>query len=472
VRSLGGRGTILDGMDPGLRPLRVVLVWRGEPLEERVFTRPQLITVGASKKDTFTVPPSRVGDSFPLFKGSADQAGFILTLAPGMSGKLSVGGEPWAVSDFIASGRGVPNHTFREQPLATSDWGIVSLDESGDVAFFFQFIAKGLQIGPKQSWLDRFFGQAVAFSAVVHVAILILAFIAWEPTDALDIDPPPTTAIAKLIFEKPPEPEPEKKKSGGGDDPRKRREEDSSKKAAGKEGKIGNPDATAKDTKIPKGPKDQVVAKVSNLGLLGTIKQNKQSGALKMLLSDTPDATVTQAMAGLKGTELVVGKGSGGMSTRGDGPGGGGDGKGQILGVGNLAVGGGGKGRPGGGGGSSGGLGGHQGKELKVSVSTGTPDLSGGLSREQILKVVMSHAAAIQFCYEKELQRFPHLSGKVQLGWKVNLEGRVDSVKVESTSLNNASAESCMARQVKNWQFPRPNGVIAIVTFPFLFKGQ
>jgi TonB family protein len=459
-------------VDPGVRPLRVVLVWRGEPLEERVFTTPQLITVGATKRDTFVVPPSRIGESFPLFRGSSDSGGFLLTLAPGMSGKLSMGGESWAVAEFVASGRGVPAGAYREQPLATSDWGIVSLDDSGDVAFFFQFIGKGVKIGPEKSWLDRFLGQGLAFSAVCHVALLILAMLAWEPTDALDIDPPPSMAIAKLILEKPPEPEPEKKKSGGGDDPRKRREEDSSKRAAGKEGKIGNPDAKTAETKIPKGPKDQIVAKVSNLGLLGTIKQSKQSGALKMLLSDTPDATVTTAMAGLKGAELAIGRGSGGMSTRGDGPGGGGTGKGQLYGVGNLAIGGGGKGRPGGGGGTGGGLGGHQGKELKVAMQSGTPDASGGLSREQIFKVVQSHAAAIQFCYEKELLRFPHLVGQVKLNWKVNLDGRVETVKVDSSSLGNPSAESCMSRQVKNWQFPRPNGVVANVTFPFMFKSQ
>jgi hypothetical protein len=449
----------------------VVLVWRGEPLEERVFSKPQTITVGSTKRDTFTVPPSRVGESFPLFR-SSDSAGFMLTLARGMSGKLSIGGEPWAVSEFIRSGRGIPTGDHLEQPLATSDWGIVSLDESGDVAFFFQFISKGLHIGPHQSWLDRFFGQALGFSAIVHVALLILAFLAWEPTDALDIDPPPTTAIAKLILEKPPEDKPEeKKKPGGGDDPRKRREEDTSKRAAGKEGKIGNPENKG-ETKIPKGPKDQVVAKVSNMGLLGTLKQQK-SGALKMLLSDTPDATVTTAMAGLKGTELVVGKGSGGMSTRGEGPGGGGTGKGQILGVGNLAIGGGGHGKPGGGGGTGGGWGGgHGAKEMKVAVDTSNPDTSGGLSREQILKVVMAHKAAISFCYEKELLRFPHLSGTVNLFWKVDLEGHVETVKVEKSSLNNPSAESCMARQVKMWLFPKPNGIQALVNFPFTFRSQ
>jgi TonB family protein len=135
--------------------------------------------------------------------------------------------------------------------------------------------------------------------------------------------------------------------------------------------------------------------------------------------------------------------------------------------VGALAVGGGGHGAKNTGNGP-----GHVGKEVKVSVETGTGTADGGLSREQILKVVLSHKAAIQFCYEKELQRFPHLAGTVKIDWKVNLDGRVETVKVASSSLGNPSAEGCMVRQVKQWQFPKPNGVAAMVQFPFIFKGQ
>lgn len=448
-------------MEFGSRPLRVVLVWHGEPLEERVFTTPQPITVGPSKKDTFVVPSSRLGVEFPLFRPSPDNTGYVLTLAAGMSGKVSIDREPCAIDEFLRRGRGVAAGAFREQPLATSDWGIIGLDETGDVAFFFQFVAPGIAVGPKRGLLDRFFGQALSFAAVVHIALLVIGFILWEPTDALDLDPPPSTAIAKILLDAPKEPEPEKKA------PRKVREEDASKRAREKEGKVGNPDAKLVETKIPKGDKDQIVKKVSSMGLLGSIKSAKQSAVLKNLLSDTPDATMTTAMAGLKGTELVIGNGSGGMSTRGEGPGGGGKGGGQLLGVGTLAVGGGGHGAHPNGNGP-----GHVGKELKVAVQTGTPNSDGGLSKEQILKVVQSHAAAIQFCYEKELQRFPHLAGKVVVDWKVNLNGRVDGARIGSSSLGNPSAESCMVRQVKNWQFPKPNGVICNVSFPFFFKGQ
>ncbi|MDB4967307.1 MAG: putative abductin-like protein [Myxococcales bacterium] len=443
--------------------MRVVLVWHGEPLEERVFAEPQSITVGPSKKDTFVVPSSRLGEQFPLFRPSADETGYVLTLAEGMSGKINVDNEPYAVDEFLRRGRGVPVGVFREQPLATSDWGIVGLDETGDVAFFFQFVAPGVAVGPTRGWLDRFFGQALIFAAVVNIAILGIGWIfGGADDDALDLDPPPSTAIAKILLEPPKEPEAEKPQQK-----RKVREEDASKRAREKEGKVGNADAKVAETKIPKGDKDQIVKKVSNMGLLGITKASKQSAALKMLLSDTPDATMTTAMAGLKGTELVIGRGSGGMSTRGEGPGGGGKGGGQLLGVGNLAVGGGGKGAHANGNGP-----GHVGKEMKVAVQTGTPNSDGGLSKEQILKVVQSHAAAIQFCYEKELQRFPHLAGKVVVDWKVNLDGRVEATRVGSSSLGNPSAESCMVRQVKNWQFPKPNGVICNVSFPFFFKGQ
>jgi outer membrane biosynthesis protein TonB len=441
----------------------VVLVWHGEPLEERVFATPQAITVGSSKDDTFIVPSSRLGERFPLFRPSADATGFVLTLADGMSGKLSIDREPYAVDDFLRDGRGVPAGSFREQPLATSDWGIVGLDGSGDIAFFFQFVAPGVAVGPGGRWFDRFFGQALAFAAVVNLSILGIGFLFGGPADdALDLDPPPSTAIAKMILDAPKEPEPEVKAQ-----PRKVREEDASRRAREKEGKVGNPDAKVAETKIPHGERDQIVKKVSNVGLLGAVKAGKQTQALKMLLSDTPDATMTTAMAGLKGTELVIGRGGGGMSTRGEGPGGGGKGGGQLLGTGALAVGGGGHGAHANGNGP-----GHVGKELKVALQTGTPNADGGLSKEQILKVVQSHAAAIQFCYEKELQRFPHLAGKVVVDWKVNLDGRVEGAKIGSSSLGNPSAEGCMVRQVKNWQFPKPNGVICNVSFPFFFKGQ
>jgi hypothetical protein len=438
------------------RPLRLVLVWHGDPLEERVLHHAEPVVLGSHKGVTFAIPEGPQGE-FVLLRPSPDGS-FTLCLQSGMSGTLGIEHREMAVEDFLGRGRkgGV------EQPLTVSDWGIVSLDHSKEIAVFFQFLPPSVGLGPPAGFLDRFIGQALVFSAVVHITLLAIAFILWEPEDSLDIDPPPSQAIAKLLIEPPPEPEKKEKP-----DVRKAREDDASKKAAKKEGKIGDKDAKPVMTKIPKGDRDQIAKAVSNMGLLGSLKQGKQSAALKSLLSDTPDATVTTAMAGLKGTELVVGRGSGGMGLKGEGPGGGGTGKGQLMGVGNLAVGGGGHGskNTGTGGGS------RTVKEMHVGMTTGNFSSDGGLSKEQVNAVVRAHQAAIQFCYEKELQRFPHLAGTVKLYWRVEPDGKVSAVRVDNTTLSNPSAEGCMSRQVKNWTFPKSSGVTN-VNFPFLFRGQ
>ena len=437
------------------RPLRVVLVWHGEAIEERVLHKAEPVRLGARKGVTFAVPEA-LGEHV-LLRPSADGS-VVLSLVPGMSGTIGLDHREVAVEQLIG-GRGPV-----EQPLAITDWGIVALDASQEVAIFFQFLSPQVGLGGGAGFFDRFIGQALVFSAVVHVSLLVIAFILWEPDDLLDVDPPPSQAIAKLLLEQqqPPPEKPEKP------DSRKAREDDASKRAAKKEGKTGDKDAKVQPTKIPKGDRDQVVKAVSSMGLLGAMKGSKQSAALKNLLSDTPDATITTAMAGLKGTELVVGRGSGGMGIKGDGPGGGGTGKGQLMGVGNLATGGGGHGGKNTG---SGGGGTRVVKEMHVGMTTGNLSSEGGLSKEQIQKVVQSHIAAIQFCYEKELQRFPHLAGSVKLYWRVDPDGRVNVTRVDSSSLGNPAAEGCMSRQVKAWSFPKSNGPTN-VNFPFFFKGQ
>lgn len=128
----------------GSRALRVVMVWHGEPLEERLFDHPQRITLGPSRKDTFVVPASRLGEEFPLFRPASHpfrhDSGFVLTLAAGMSGKVCIDRVRYAVAEFVAKlGQRQAGPTY-EQPLTESDWGIVGLDDSGDIAFFFQFV--------------------------------------------------------------------------------------------------------------------------------------------------------------------------------------------------------------------------------------------------------------------------------------------------------------------------------------------
>jgi hypothetical protein len=357
-----------------------------------------------------------------------------------------------------------------DHALASGDWGILALDDTNDVAFYFEVMRSPASLRPPLA-LDGFLASAIAFAFLLHTAVLGVAFFATDPPPIDDLATSPDR-VARLILDKEwPEkltPEELEKKKAKGSGERKVREEDVSKRAAGKEGKLGDPHSARKDTVIAKGPRDVIVQKVQATGLLGAMRSTKGDTAISRLLSNDKSADMSMAMAGLAGAQTALGQGSGGLSTRGTGVGGGGTGAGQIFGTGNLQIGGGGNARtphPGGGAG-------HVGKELTVNIAPGTGSTDGSLTKEQIYKVVASHAAAIQFCFEKELQRFPHLSGKVVLGWRVELDGRVSAAQVASTTLNNAGTEGCMVRQLKTWVFPKPQGTVAQVTFPFLFKGQ
>ena len=94
----------------------------------------------------------------------------------------------------------------------------------------------------------------------------------------------------------------------------------------------------------------------------------------------------------------------------------------------------------------------------------------GGLTHEQILRVVRAHKNAIRTCYDRELQRTRGLGGKIVIRWKIDAGGKVSGAKVRSSSMRNGRVEDCIVRRVARMRFPKPKGgVTAVVNFPFIF---
>jgi TonB family protein len=159
-----------------------------------------------------------------------------------------------------------------------------------------------------------------------------------------------------------------------------------------------------------------------------------------------------------------VGGGNFGMATKGSGGGGGGEGEGTIHGTGNLNVGGAGSANR-----KKSVKGNKRPQEKKVAVRTGTPTIKGQLSKELIDREVRRHRAQVTFCYNKQLLRHPNLSGKVLLRWIISMDGSVKGAKIKSSSLGNKDAESCMVRALESWRFPKPEGGVVQVDYPFIF---
>jgi hypothetical protein len=242
--------------------------------------------------------------------------------------------------------------------------------------------------------------------------------------------------------------------------------EGQTKRAKEKAGKLGRADATQKDTVIPKGKEDILREKVQKIGILSIIGRDKAPGSgLSKLFAQNND--VEQAVAGMAGAKLAVGRGAGGLTTSGSGPGGGGTGYGHIYGAGNLDTGG--RGSKGHGKGPK--LAERGEHEVSVGMGSGGGETDGSLSKEQVYKVVKAHFAGVKYCYEKELQHKQSLSGGVDMFWVIQPDGTVGKANVKKSTMGDAAVEGCILRQVKQWTFPKAPGQTTVNPFPFVFKG-
>ncbi len=253
-------------------------------------------------------------------------------------------------------------------------------------------------------------------------------------------------------------------------------------KAKGDEGESGKKEEPKTNQRSAvKGPKDNVnptIARESakemarTVGVLGALQ--KMSGLFEGPTSPfgVENALGRDSESAYGGLLGAIGNsgGQGGLGMGGTGRGGGSDGQG-TYGVGNLGTIGGGRGGTGGGyGKGAGGLGGRSGGGAP-QVRAGVAAVTGSLSKEVIRRVVNQHKAEIKFCYESELNKHPDLAGRVVVAFVISPSGAVMSAQVSDSSLRNAEVESCLARKVKTWSFPSPDGGgVVSVSYPFVFS--
>ena len=195
-------------------------------------------------------------------------------------------------------------------------------------------------------------------------------------------------------------------------------------------------------------------------------------GVSRSDLSDTETA-----LGALMGNQVGENFGYGGLGLKGAGRGGGGMGEGTI-GLGNLNTIGHGAGGQGAGstsgagyGRGAGGLGGRMGPVPRVR--SGAAMVTGNLSKEVIRRMVRRHLNEVKFCYERELADNPQLEGRVIVKFVISASGRVSRATLESTTLNDDIAETCIANAVQRWVFPRPkDGSVVVVYYPFQLTAQ
>lgn len=459
--------------------LRVAAVWGTTVVGIRTLNRGESFELGGIDGKNMPVPDGIEMSTAPVRGGLS---GWEIDARGAVGGLLRLRGRD---EDPVAVARsGAPI------PIVPGDFGIL---QYGLFGVFFQFTNPPAEMtGGVLAGLELLTMLALFSSGVLHVGGFGLLRAVSNPPSIpkpLELTSPEEFAARfglrrAIIEEPPPAPPADGDKAGGAGvkDPgaKDKKAQGGGQKIAGAEGKLGK-----------EGPNDHAeipgdIKPATHLGGLSEVLNSEAGDEIRKTLK-TID-TVSTALGGLNSQNLVLGGGPG-TSLKGGGAGGGGAGAGVAFGSGTLNTGwgagngggfGSGNGGPGGrgtGGSGRGGSGGGNGVgtgtgngEAKVGIGAGTPAAHGGLSAEQIRRVVLAHTGALRACYEGEAQRNPNLRGGVTVAWQIDPSGTVSgSPSIASTTLNNARVEGCVTRQVKGWHFPASDSPSVVTAYPFRF---
>jgi len=89
-----------------------------------------------------------------------------------------------------------------------------------------------------------------------------------------------------------------------------------------------------------------------------------------------------------------------------------------------------------------------------------------------IVQVIEANQTAVVGCYNSELKKNSQLKGKVVMSWRIGLDGKTRKVKVSSSTLKNKAVEDCLLRQLKGAHFPKPDGGMCQIRYPFVFSSH
>lgn len=98
-----------------------------------------------------------------------------------------------------------------------------------------------------------------------------------------------------------------------------------------------------------------------------------------------------------------------------------------------------------------------------------SPPAEGKLDADLIARVVRAHLPETRACYDALLASDAGASGVMAIDFTIDEAGEVRDPIIHTEDLTDASMQTCMREVLLAWKFPRPEGGIVTVTYPFLF---
>jgi hypothetical protein len=460
--------------------LEITVYWHDTILGIDHFRRDEKrVTIGTDRGVSYVVPSQEIGSRFDFVRVKGPTA--ELSIHPSMKGSARLSGKMETLEDLRAKGRSTI--TLSGQDIAKVQVGTVN--------FFFMFVPEPPAV-PKGEILDQgpLFWRLQA--GIVALAALIFGFLVAFKPPVIGIVEEFPEKYRKIIVQEYKKKEERKKEASEvkviGDKASEGQKvegalkqekvakqgsnEGEGMREKGPEGKRGKPNA-ANETGIQNRPKTSASRKVvdapvraKNEGILDALKGTGLGTRLAKVSGVAGGATgndpLDKALSGTGGGGIQDGRGAGGSGLVGTGKGGGGTAEG-VGGLGSKGFGGGAKGT---------GVGSIPGKgEFAVGTEGVGVSVVGGLTREEIERVINAHRSEVGFCYQKELQKDPGLFGKIKLRWTIVAGGSVSSVSTAENQTGSVSLENCIRDRLKTWTFPSPaGGAQAVVDWPWIFK--
>jgi hypothetical protein len=421
----GDRWSFL-GIDMGFapRPLAALLPW----------VAPLWATVESGWRSDFVVDGDRLADGsgWTLFEVDAD-GGAALVADERWDGFVEQDGTRTALTTHPAEG-GV-----RRVALQDGARVVVEIGDSVFVARRVRAPLRDTRGGGER--LDPVWGASLALAAAAF-ALVGGVVGTGGPTHGEGVREVPEAYVEMLLDVPPPQPTVEVVKT----------QEPSARPGRRQPNATESDGPKAAGRKAGRRERDREVAE--RAGVLGALD------AFAALDGDLPDV-ISAGVGSLQGPR-VAGLGDAGLGGRGgDGLADGG-GDGEAL------------------GGFQTGGGGHDYRGSFIAKGEGTfgvvgadPIVVGRLDPALVDEVVKRNLSAIRYCYQRELQHDPTLSGKVVTKFTIARDGSVSAVGTKSSTLGNAAVERCVQNRFLRMNFPAPaGGGVVMVSYPVVFSAQ
>lgn len=476
------------------RVLRVGILQAGEGgrlVEERLFSRPQRITVGQAPRNTLAVPLSRLPLSFTVFEVESGRQ--LLRFVRGMEGRVSVGDEVIQLKDLAKRGLAERRGDHFVYPLGPESRGRVVL---GDISVLFQFVAATQEAPPpdlavpRQRWwrrLDKAFGFVLLVSFLVQAGLVGGLEWWWITTGQFEkkIRPRPRILEPLLMEVEIAQPEDDDVAladlalaAGADEEPEDAFDEEPENEPTLEDLEI-RPE-TAKTERLPSDGKPRDAEEDKRLRYERQVANVRKNTLIRYLTSAGPgdDSRFSSGLSGAAGKKLAdawsaeggvaladAHAGGGGSSLPATAPAGDGgagyrklSGKKQYGGAirtaevkapekqPEVAV---------------------RGKVRgKLGGKTGIGEISG----DSVASVFRRRQSAIRRCYEKSLRTNPDLEGKVTIRFTIGPAGRITSISVVQDTTGDSAIGRCIVSRVRGWRFSPPRNGSVTFSYPFILS--